>query len=50
MVPDGRNVRLFKESAAMMFRQVGNLLEQNEKLRAASDLLLPRLMNGEIAV
>jgi len=24
--------------------------QQNEKLRAARDLLLPRLMNGEIAV
>jgi len=25
-------------------------MEQNEKLRAARDLLLPRLMSGEIAV
>ncbi len=33
-----------------MFRQVANLMEQNEKLRAARDLLLPRLMSGEIAV
>jgi type I restriction enzyme S subunit len=50
MVPDGKNVRLFEESVAPMFRQVGNLLEQNERLRAARDLLLPRLMSGEIAV
>jgi type I restriction enzyme S subunit len=50
MVPDGKNVRLFDGSVAPMFRQVGNLLEQNQKLRAARDLLLPRLMSGEIAV
>jgi type I restriction enzyme S subunit len=50
MVPDGKNVRLFEDSVVPMFRQVGNLLEQNQKLRAARDLLLPRLMSGEIAV
>ena len=50
MVPDSKNVRLFEESAAPMFRQVGNLLEQNQQLRAARDLLLPRLMSGELAV
>lgn len=33
-----------------MFRQIANLMEQNEKLRAARDLLLPRLMSGELAV
>jgi type I restriction enzyme S subunit len=33
-----------------VFRQVADLLEQNQKLRAARDLLLPRLMSGEIAV
>lgn len=27
-----------------------NVVERNEKLRAASDLLLPRLKSGEIAV
>jgi type I restriction enzyme S subunit len=50
MVPDGKTVRMFEESVAPMFRQVGNLLEQNQKLRAARNLLLPRLMSGEIAV
>lgn len=33
-----------------LFEQIGNLIQQNEKLMAARDLLLPRLMNGEIAV
>ena len=50
MVPEAKIVRLFEEAVAPMFRQVGNLLEQNQKLRAARDLLLPRLMSGEIAV
>jgi len=33
-----------------MFAQLRNLRQQNQKLRAARDLLLPRLMSGEIAV
>ena len=50
MVPDEKRVRLFEEVVAPMFRQVANLMEQHEKLRAARDLLLPRLMSGEITV
>lgn len=50
VVPDEKTVRIFEEIVAPMFRQVANLMEQNEKLRAARDLLLPRLMSGEIAV
>jgi len=50
VVPDVKNVRLFEETVASMFRQVGNLLEQNQKLHTARDVLLPRLMSGEIAV
>jgi type I restriction enzyme S subunit len=50
MLPDERKVRLFEDAVAPMFRQVANLMEQQEKLRAARDLLLPRLMSGAIAV
>jgi type I restriction enzyme S subunit len=50
MVPDEKKVWLFEEAVAPLFRQVANVMEQNEKLRAARDLLLPRLMSGEIAV
>jgi type I restriction enzyme S subunit len=50
MVPDDKKIRLFEEAVAPMFRQVANLMEQQEKLRAARDLLLPRLMTGKIAV
>jgi type I restriction enzyme S subunit len=49
-VPDQKAVRLFEETIGPLFRQVANLTEQNDKLRAARDLLLPRLMSGEIAV
>jgi type I restriction enzyme S subunit len=50
VIPVERNVRLFESAVAPMFRQVANLMEQQEKLQAARDLLLPRLMTGEIAV
>jgi len=50
MVPSERKVRLFEEAVAPIFRQVANLMEQNEKLAAARDLLLPRLMSGDLAV
>jgi len=41
---------LFSEAAEPMFQQVRVLHAQNQKLKAARDLLLPRLMSGEIAV
>jgi type I restriction enzyme S subunit len=50
IVPDKKKVGLFEETVTPMFRQVMNLMEQNEKLCVARDLLLPRLMSGEIAV
>jgi len=43
-------VQQFEDVAEPSFRQVSVLMEQNDKLRAARDLLLPRLMSGEIAV
>jgi type I restriction enzyme, S subunit len=49
VVPDEKRVRHFDEAVAPMFREVANLMEQNFALRAARDLLLPRLMSGEMA-
>jgi type I restriction enzyme S subunit len=49
-LPHEKMVRLFEDAVAPMFGQIANLMEQNEKLRTARDLLLPRLMSGEIAV
>jgi hypothetical protein len=40
----------FSEYATLIFQQIRLLKQQNEKLRAARDLLLQRLMSGEIAV
>ena len=40
----------FTEFASDAFAQIRNLTRQNQKLRVARDLLLPRLMNGEISV
>ena len=50
LVPDKKFMRLFDEAARPLFEQVANLTLQNQKLRAARDLLLPRLMSGELAV
>ena len=50
MVPPVPLLHLFDEAIAPIFDQVENLAQQNQKLRAARDLLLPRLMSGELAV
>jgi len=50
LVPEPRIVRNFLETAVPLHEQIAKLDEMNEKLRAARDLLLPRLMSGEIAV
>jgi len=41
---------LFDEAVGGMFAQIGNLDQQNQRLALSRDLLLPRLMNGEITV
>ena len=50
LVPTSTLLGVFTEAVRPMFRQVKTLHSQNQKLRAARDLLLPRLMSGEIAV
>ncbi len=50
LVPESRIVRIFDETVRPIFEQVENLTMQNQKLRTARDLLLPKLMSGEIAV
>lgn len=47
-VPSNMLLSSFDEFAADIFAQIKNLNAQNEKLRAARDLLLPRLMSGEL--
>lgn len=48
--PELRLVLALDEIVQPMFRQVETLLRANQKLSHARDLLLPRLMSGEIAV
>lgn len=48
LVPPPGIVRLFDEAIGPVYEQVENLTLQNQKLRAARDLLLPRLMSGEL--
>jgi type I restriction enzyme S subunit len=50
LIPADTMLRAFDEFAADAFAQVKKLESQNQKLRQARDLLLPRLMNGELAV
>ena len=50
LVPEPRILRDFLEVGVPLHEQITKLDEMNDRLRAARDLLLPRLMSGEIAV
>ncbi len=50
VIPTPLLASLFDEQAKVMFAQRKLLEQQSQKLAQARDLLLPRLMNGEIAV
>jgi type I restriction enzyme S subunit len=50
IVPSTLLRRVFAEQFGAILDQIDNLELQSEKLAQARDLLLPRLMNGEIAV
>ena len=50
LIPSASMLRSFDEFAADVYEQIKNLTSQNQKLRIARDLLLPRLMSGELAV
>jgi type I restriction enzyme S subunit len=50
LVPDPRIIRDYLEATVPLHEQITKLDEMNEKLSTAGDLLLPRLMSGEIVV
>lgn len=50
LVPSAGLLTTFSEFAEPLLAQAHNLRLQNQKLRVARDLLLPRLMNGEIVI
>ena len=49
-IPDSALLREFEEQTSSLHEQVRTLHTMNKKLGQARDLLLPRLMNGELAV
>jgi len=50
VVPDEKLIAMFTEYVSQILSQIDNLSTQIRKLAQARDLLLPRLMDGEIAV
>ena len=50
VMPANTLMSMFIDIVSPMFDQLLNLQIANQKLRAARDLLLPRLMSGELAV
>jgi len=50
LIPEKRILSAFDEAVSPIFSQIETLELMNIKLAKARDLLLPRLMNGEIAV
>jgi type I restriction enzyme S subunit len=50
VLPSKTILRQFLETVSPMHEQLDKLEEMNTKLKAARDLLLPKLMNGEIEV
>lgn len=50
LIPSAPMLLSFNDFAADVYEQIQNLSAQNQKLRTARDLLLPRLIGGELAV
>lgn len=48
LVPDEKSHQLFLSTASPVQEQINKLQQYNEKLAQARDLLLPRLMSGEL--
>jgi len=49
-IPDDMVLALFEQDIAVIHDQIDQLTKYNEALTQARDLLLPRLMNGEVVV
>ena len=50
LIPDDTILTLFEQDVAVMHDQIDHLTKYKEALIRARDLLLPRIMNGEVAV
>lgn len=50
VIPDKETMEKFDKYAKVYFNKIKTLQGQNEQLKTARDLLLPKLMNGEVEV
>jgi len=50
LIPDARTINGFTEYVSKIFVQIATLEEQTQNLRKTRDLLLPRLLSGQIEV
>ena len=50
LIPNGNQMKEFTKNIKPFFTLISTLGQQNAKLREARDVLLPRLMSGEIEV
>ena len=50
LVPDNKILALFEQHATAIYGQINRLTKYNQTLTQARDLLLPRLMNGDITL
>ena len=50
VIPDKETLEKFDKRAKLYFNKIKTLQGQNERLKTARDLLLPKLMNGEVEV
>lgn len=48
--PEKNIISLFSEFTKYLYTQIENLMEENQNLKKARDLLLPRFMRGELIV
>ena len=50
LIPDDKILTLFEQHVAVIYDQIDKLTKYNQSLTKARDLLLPRLMNGEVLI
>ena len=50
LIPDDKILALFEQDVTIIHDQIDQLAKYNKLLTQARDLILPRLMNGEVAV
>ena len=50
VIPDKNILKKFEEIVVPMFKKQAQIKKENQKLAALRDLLLPKLMKGEIRI